>query len=57
MPYRILLKRARLVLSGKRRHKEKGVSPISTDNTERVEVRNEKGLLLFYRPQLSAFKI
>ncbi|MES2432323.1 MAG: hypothetical protein V4586_00680 [Pseudomonadota bacterium] len=57
MPYRILLKRARRVLTGKRRNKEQGASPISADNTDRVEVRNGKGLLLFYRPQLAAVKI
>ncbi len=57
MPYRILLKRARQVLSGKRRDKAHGVSQIIADNTDSVEVRNGKGLLLFYRPQALAVKI
>ena len=57
MPYRILLKTAHRVLSCKRRGKQQGISQIITDNTDRVEVRNGKGLLLFYRPQLSAVKI
>ncbi len=57
MPYRILLKRTPRILSCKRRDKQHGVSQSIADNTDSVEVRNEKGLLLFYRPQLSAVKI
>ncbi len=57
MSYCILLKRARRVLSGKRRNKAQEGGQISADTTDRVEVRNGKGLLLFYRPRLSAVKI
>lgn len=57
MPYRILLKRARRVVSGKRCNKAHGVGQILADNTDSVEVRNGKGLLLFYRPQLLPVKI
>lgn len=57
MPYRILLKRAPRVLSCRPRDKEHGVSQIMADNTDSVEVRNGKDLLLFYRPQLSAVKV
>ncbi len=57
MPYRILLKRARRVLSDKRSEKAQGGGQLLADATDRVEVRNGKGLLLFYRPQLLAVKI
>lgn len=57
MPYNILLQKARRVLGSKPRAKDHGVSRIFTDLTDRVEVRTDKGLLLFYRPRLSAIKV
>jgi hypothetical protein len=57
MPYRILLRNAPQVLSGKRRDKPHGGNQSITAQTDRAEVRSCKGLLLFYRPRPLALKL
>lgn len=57
MPYHILLQKARRALRSKRRATDHGLPQIFAELTDRVEVRNGKGLLLFYRPRLSSIKV
>ncbi len=56
MPYRIYLQKAGRVLRCKPSAKGYGGNQTPSDNTDRIEVRSCKGLLLFYRPRSLSLK-
>lgn len=57
MPYRILLTNARRAVPRKPRDQVHGGVAGLAAHTDRVEVRSDKGLLLFYRPRRAGLKL
>ena len=57
MPYRILLTYTRRAMRRKSRQQGHGGSLGLAAHTNRVEIRSDKGLLLFYRPPCAGLKM